>query len=453
MGIRQVIPGSKWLSELLLFNLVAIAAALSGIGARYSDHLTKITIVSGIGIWTVGSFTSSWNSFSSSTIPEWISDLGYIAFYPFLFFGLARSLRPTHEQQRVNLLDSLITAVGLASILATLTLDIAISNFDVEGAAALLILFYPIADLILVATSFIIIFRSGITLRNSMIVISTLTFAITDFIFLIQSADGSYRFGSLVDIGWLIALILISESLWHPSSESGISRSSPISVTVAVAIGSGAIIATKSINPNLFPDGALIPAFITLALTFLRMTIALNQAHRLNHESEMARTDELTGLANRRAFLQELENVRQGDLLFLLDLNGFKPVNDRFGHAAGDLLLQHVAHRLSRITESGWVLARLGGDEFALLARAPRAPQECAQAISAAFSYPFHLAGIGDLPISASIGAVIADGEDDLLRRADLAMYRAKRTGIPLFFWSAELATGSNVATLNASKM
>jgi hypothetical protein len=248
MGIRQVIPGSKWLSELLLFNLVAIAAALSGIGARYSDHLTKITIVSGIGIWTVGSFTSSWNSFSSSTIPEWISDLGYIAFYPFLFFGLARSLRPTHEQQRVNLLDSLITAVGLASILATLTLDIAISNFDVEGAAALLILFYPIADLILVATSFIIIFRSGITLRNSMIVISTLTFAITDFIFLIQSADGSYRFGSLVDIGWLIALILISESLWHPSSESGISRSSPISVTVAVAIGSGAIIATKSTN-------------------------------------------------------------------------------------------------------------------------------------------------------------------------------------------------------------
>jgi predicted signal transduction protein with EAL and GGDEF domain len=139
-----------------------------------------------------------------------------------------------------------------------------------------------------------------------------------------------------VDIGWLIALILISESLWHPSSESGISRSSPISVTVAVAIGSGAIIATKSINPNLFPDGALIPAFITLALTFLRMTSALNQAHRLNHESEMARTDELTGLANRRAFLQELENVRQGDLLFLLDLNGFKPVNDRFGHAAGE---------------------------------------------------------------------------------------------------------------------
>jgi len=360
-----------------------------------------------------------------------------------------RTLHPARTQQRIQILDSFIAAVGISAILATFTLDIAISRFELSNAAGILLLFYPIADLILVACALLIVIRAGINRKNGFLLLATLAFALTDFIFLIRSAEGSYRFASLVDIGWLIALILIAESLWHPGSERGIREKTSILISVIAATGSGLIIALASVAPQLLPKQALIPAFLTLALSFLRMAIALNHAHRLNHESVMARTDELTGLANRRAFLERIAEVEVGQTLLLLDLNGFKPVNDRYGHATGDQLLQQVAHRLGRLIESDWTLARLGGDEFALLTSSSAQASESAAAVSAAFTYPFHLEGIGDVQVGASIGAVIADGDGDLLRRADMAMYQAKRAGVPLLFWSSTTQQGITVAPLN----
>lgn len=449
LGVRQVLPEKSFVSEFLLFNLIAVSTALSAWLSSQSDRVTRRSIALAIVFWSMGSLTSSWNSFASTRLPENISDFGYAAFYPILFFALMRTLHPVRTQQRVHILDSLIASVGLSAIFATFTLDIAISRFDVSDMEAVLLLFYPIADLILVATALLILIRAGVNRKNGFILLATIAFAVTDFIFLIRSADGSYRFASLVDVGWLIALILIAESLWHPESEKGIRAKSPILISVIAASGSGLIVALASISSEILPEEALIPAFATLALAFLRMALALNQAHRLNHESVMARTDELTGLANRRAFLEALEKVEPGQSLLLLDLNGFKPINDRYGHAAGDQLLQHVAHRLSRLVENDSTLARLGGDEFALITSTSARPGESAAAVSAAFTYPFHLAGIGDIHVGASIGIVLVDGQGDLLRRADMAMYQAKRAGLPLLFWSQASQSGTNVSSLN----
>lgn len=449
LGVRQAFPEKSLASELILFNLIALSASISAWVSQNPDLIARRGVAVAIALWTIGSFTSSWNSFSTIQLPDLISDFGYVTFYPILLFSLMRTLHPAKTQQRIHILDSFIAAVGISAILATFTLDIAISRFELSNAAGILLLFYPIADLILVACALLIVMRAGVNRKNSFILLATLTFAITDFIFLIRSAEGSYRFASLVDIGWLIALILIAESLWHPSSERGIREKTSILISVIAAIGSGLIIALASIAPEIFPKQALIPSFLTLALSFLRMTIALNQAHRLNQESVMARTDELTGLANRRAFLEQIAEVRVGQTLLLLDLNGFKPVNDRYGHATGDQLLQQVAHRLGRLIESDWTLARLGGDEFALLTSASAQASQSAAAVSASFTYPFHLTGIGDIQVGASIGAVIADDRGDLLRRADMAMYQAKRAGVPLLFWSSTTQQGITVAPLN----
>jgi diguanylate cyclase (GGDEF)-like protein len=114
----------------------------------------------------------------------------------------------------------------------------------------------------------------------------------------------------------------------------------------------------------------------------------------------------------------------------LLDLNEFKPVNDRYGHEVGNEILQQVALRFSRSLPTGAVLARLGGDEFGVLINGTyETTLEAAFALQATLSYPFHCRGHA-ISIGVSIGHVQNDGTGNLLERADAAMYEAKRTGV-----------------------
>jgi len=156
----------------------------------------------------------------------------------------------------------------------------------------------------------------------------------------------------------------------------------------------------------------------------------------------LARTDGLTGLANRSTFLERLRQIfaaaRRGAMPFAvlyLDLDEFKPVNDTFGHPAGDLLLQEVARRLKSCTRETDLVARLGGDEFAVLQSEVKEPAyagELAARIQAELRRPYLLNG-NQANISVSIGicpfgAGIADA-DAMLAQADLALYRSKDEG------------------------
>ncbi len=114
----------------------------------------------------------------------------------------------------------------------------------------------------------------------------------------------------------------------------------------------------------------------------------------------------------------------------LLDLDGFKPVNDSYGHEVGDKVLQQVAQRFSRVLPSNALLARLGGDEFGILIDGSQeAVMEIALAIRGTLSYPFVIDG-HQISIGVSIGIADNDGGDDLLLRADNAMYNAKRQAL-----------------------
>jgi diguanylate cyclase (GGDEF)-like protein/PAS domain S-box-containing protein len=162
------------------------------------------------------------------------------------------------------------------------------------------------------------------------------------------------------------------------------------------------------------------------------------------HESEtvvrhQATHDALTGLPNRQllrdrmdAALGRLTIGAPGATLLLLDLDGFKDVNDSLGHATGDIVLQQVADRLSALVSAGNIVARLGGDEFAVLVESIESDEDAmtfAQQIVAAIAVPFSLPEL-DVPLSTSVGVVRAPthGTDasTLMRRADVAMYRAK---------------------------
>ena len=155
---------------------------------------------------------------------------------------------------------------------------------------------------------------------------------------------------------------------------------------------------------------------------------------------EMAEHDSLTGLANRFSFFNAFgtaiasrRRAGQHTMLVLIDLDGFKPVNDTYGHAVGDKLLGAVGQRLCAVAPRQAVVARLGGDEFAILLRRDRLKtglEDFGRSICAELARPYVLGSI-HANIPASAGLVICDREDLSIRqwmeRGDFAMYHAKR--------------------------
>lgn len=163
------------------------------------------------------------------------------------------------------------------------------------------------------------------------------------------------------------------------------------------------------------------------------------------HESELDRIahyDQLTGLPNRRLLIDRLDQAmsraaRENKLLAIayVDLDGFKPINDQYGHAIGDRLLVEVSHRLKDTLRSSDTLARLGGDEFVMLLSELDHREACLHSLEralSAVSSPVIIDGIA-LEITASIGVTLYPSDnnsgDTLLRHADRAMYTAKQAG------------------------
>jgi diguanylate cyclase (GGDEF)-like protein len=160
--------------------------------------------------------------------------------------------------------------------------------------------------------------------------------------------------------------------------------------------------------------------------------------HRVEHDS-------LTGLRNRTglAVAMAAEGV---DAVIAIDLDGFKDINDTLGHKAGDELLVALAARMDGVIGNGGALARTGGDEFSVLVRGADANVMAGEILRACR----HRIALGDLDVSvgASIGVAFAEpGVDpaELLRRADLAMYEAKRTQVGVRRWSGQTRTASRL--------
>jgi diguanylate cyclase (GGDEF)-like protein len=196
-------------------------------------------------------------------------------------------------------------------------------------------------------------------------------------------------------------------------------------------------------SPDRKADGYLllgtpkrVPNEAVLAMTSVLNQVAFAVLKWQDHQSitRQARTDALTGLANRTAFTAALDRVAGPAAVLFLDLDDFKKVNDGRGHAAGDKLLREVAARLTAAAGPGAVAARLGGDEFALIVTGRSADEvdSLAEVLVAEISKPVRVAG-ADAFVGASVGiadtTTAPDDPDLLLRQADQAMYAAKMAG------------------------
>jgi two-component system CheB/CheR fusion protein len=200
------------------------------------------------------------------------------------------------------------------------------------------------------------------------------------------------------------------------------------------------------------PDGRLIPVAVTVQAhrdenaTLVRVATVAHDISDLKAAQRRlefeATHDALTGLSNRALFreigdraLARGARTNEAVAVLFLDLDGFKLVNDSYGHDTGDLLLGMVAQRLRETVRAGDVLARLGGDEFVILCEHPRSERqvlELSDRIIETVSAPFTIAD--DLVhVGVSIGIAFSHGSDagigELIREADIALYRAKNDG------------------------
>ncbi|MEY4229490.1 MAG: putative rane protein, partial [Actinomycetota bacterium] len=194
-------------------------------------------------------------------------------------------------------------------------------------------------------------------------------------------------------------------------------------------------------------DVDIVASLLALAAVGLvivvRTTLTMRELHVAAESFVLARTDELTGLMNRRGFVEALDRMlttttatattHQPLALAIIDLNGFKEINDSFGHLAGDDLLCMVARRFRDVIPANALLARLGGDEFGLVTPVDGASSglAVAEAVRRALDGAFEVEG-ATVRVGAAVGVALhpahADTRSTLFRCADVAMYDAKRS-------------------------
>ncbi len=254
-----------------------------------------------------------------------------------------------------------------------------------------------------------------------------------------------------VDMGFMLAYGLVGLAALHPSAAVLIRPSDAPAdrlttrrlLFLGLALLANPVAGGVRQMLGLGADGPLLAAgsLLVTALVLIRVGRLARQheraERRLRHQ---ATHDLLTGLPNRAELLTRLAAAldreratgRPAVVLLFCDLNGFKQVNDRLGHEVGDQLLTGVADRIGAGLRAGETLARYGGDEFLLLCEddaAQSAAIRLAGHVERALAEPFRLAG-ELVPIGSSVGAVISGGDesaDELISRADQAMYRAKQ--------------------------
>ena len=252
----------------------------------------------------------------------------------------------------------------------------------------------------------------------------------------------------------------IPEGIFVRASAGAVAESSPAGLSVAerlmVEIGAAAA-ARVDITANGEPIGWLVAA-VTADTERLRADfdlverlrglagqagVAFRNARLVEQIRHQAVHDALTGLPNRALILDRAEQMlararreRRPVAALFVDLDNFKDINDTLGHEAGDKLLRAVAARFAGVLRDSDTVGRLGGDEFVVLAEGvslAAGPELVAERLQDVLREPFRLEGMEDMPLSVSASIGIAEGErasaSDLLREADIALYRAKARG------------------------
>jgi diguanylate cyclase len=386
------------------------------------------------------------------------ADVGYLLVYPLLLAALAVMFRRHARGLGPSVwLDCLVGSLGAGAVLAVVMRPILDSAAEgMSPLAAGVALAPPVFDLVLVSAIAGIASLRGVNMgsRWSLLASGLLVFAAADVGYGLQVTAGTYVLGTPLDAGWAIGLALMA--LWVDGASRDrrtatrvprlATRVTALAVSsVATVAGLGVLVLSSQVPVSTLALGLATGALLAAAV---RSQLAARLLERMAEQRLVAAaTDELTGLPNRRALYAEGHNrladpACRRQALLMLDLDRFKEVNDSLGHRAGDLLLIQMGARLQENLRGDDLLARLGGDEFAILlddAGHDEAVHAAAR-LSAAVAEPLIVEDTS-LSIGVSIGIALFpdDGPDlsVLLRKADIAMYKAKTSQLAHHVYSA----------------
>ncbi|MGA7055499.1 MAG: diguanylate cyclase, partial [Mycobacterium sp.] len=368
-----------FLADFFYPALNLTAAALIAVRAyRFSaDRLAWILIAFGMACSAIGDVIyAAWVPDGQSPSA---ADPAYLAFYPLAYAGLLLLMRAHLKRVPVSIrLDSVVCGLTMAAVAAALTAGPIHAAAARAPATVLVGLIYPSGDLALMALAagMLPIIRWRNDFRWILLVAGFILFAVADTDYLFETANRSYRVGTLLDACWPAASLLVAIASWAPWSAAapapkrGLgSYAAPVACTV-VALGVTVVGHDSRLAATL--------AALSLIAVAARFSLTFRDISMLAESHKQAMTDGLTALPNRRSLATALTAVSDSTsslgrrsaassrrALLLLDLCEFQEISDSIGpHFSGELLC-HIANRLSTSVRREDLLARVGDNEFA----------------------------------------------------------------------------------------
>ena len=425
-------------SSWVCIGLVLGAAALLAVRGFASDDRRApwLFLSLGAAMWAVGELIYE---IAYSEAPELapypsIADAFWLGSYFAVGIGIVLVLRSRLRRafHATMWLDAAIGAATISALAATIAFDPVLTDTAGYGWETATDLAYPLLDLgllSLVATLLALTgWRPG--LGWALFAVALSMQAISDVLYAREIALGTDSGDTLLAPLWPAAMLLLAYAAWRPLSTS-LRRGVPLArvfifpaAFTLIALGILVYDQIHSVNTL-----GVVLAATAIALAVGRMALSfLDNLRMLRSARHDALTDALTGLPNRRAFMEALEHALEGEveprLLALFDLDGFKRYNDAYGHPAGDALLTRLSGALGDVVDGHGRAFRLGGDEFCLLLDDGTGDALLVDAARA-------LEARGDgFDVTASYGVVAlpadADTPEEALHLADRRMYAAK---------------------------
>jgi diguanylate cyclase (GGDEF)-like protein len=405
-------------------------------------------------LFLIGILVRPWAA-TRTGLATYASDVFSLLGYAVMIAGLVLLLRARGSLERHALIDGLIVWVGTA-IPTLLFLSLPAASIGGQSAGISVTAgIYPLIDTVLVLLLVNLAFTTAVRKPSFPLLIGTMAMLLLgDLVYAIAGVAG-HRVATApwMDLPFLLAFALIGAAALHPSVVD-LTRATPLPVqawsvgrlaligpAVAVPFVMTAVTADRTLTDRLVLGlgGAIIVTLLLVrAVSAVQSYASAQRRYRFQ-----ATHDQLTGLPNRAMLAVHIDELLAGPTprgswvwVYFLDLDGFKLVNDSWGHAVGDQLIAEVARRLRAVVPGTAMVARVGGDEFVIAYVGRRNDAiRLAERVLDSFGEPLRMRA-AEVVVSTSVGIAAALPEptaggnaEALMRDADTAMYHAKSDG------------------------
>jgi diguanylate cyclase (GGDEF)-like protein len=411
--------------------------------ARIAHLLVASALTSWFGGDLVYAAQERWSGEPGDVSP---ADFFWVAGYVLVAAGLVIMVR---LRAPGRLREAALDALAMTTAVTALFWQFMIRP-ELDGTMSMAVVFatfYPLGDVMLFAVGVLIVLAPGRRVEATGYLLAALAVSFAgDVLISVTSLTIPAFDNGRLDCVLLAGIGLFAAALWHPDA-GRMTETRPSDrdrVHPARLIFLGVALLTLPALNLVRPGVVAIDQVTVLVAMVLLTVIVLLRFALVVREQERARDalayrashDQLTGAVNRQELHARLTAalLRGAPAVHFLDLNGFKPINDRYGHAAGDFVLIEVAARLCSAVRASDTVARVGGDEFVVLSDGDEDPEALAGRLRRAVTAPLRF-GDREVSVGVSIGCASATGSsaqtaDSLLAQADAAMYDEKRSSV-----------------------